>query len=97
MEESKKCVFDVCPVSNGMCKDGCKAPNSDEAKLVGIACDKYKTNKFKKTLKKKGFVHFEVKEQSKMMDVIKVAVHSKDIRKIQSICQEVELYFKNRN
>lgn len=92
----QQCVFDLCPVKGG-CQGGCKAPNSDEAKLVGIACDKWKTNRFKKVLKRKGFIHFEVKEQTPAMDIIKVAVESRDIRKINAICQEVELYFKNRN
>lgn len=93
MKKYENCVFDECPVTNGMCDQKCKCPADEKTKLVGIACDRYKVNKFKKTLKKKGFPNFHVTE-SKSFYVIKVAVFTKDMQKLKGVIEAIERSFK---
>lgn len=93
MKNHENCAFDKCPITNGMCEKQCKCPNDGKAKLAGIACDKYKTKRFEKNLKKNGFV-FERGKGNKLMDVIKVAVFPKDVKKLQTLIQKVEKSFK---
>lgn len=87
-------MFNECPVTNGMCEQKCKCPDDGKVKLVGIACDKYKTKRFEKKLKKKGFVHYEVNKSSPMMNIIKVATFPKDMNKLQKVIQDVNKSFQ---
>ena len=93
MKKYENCVFDSCPVTNGLCDKKCKCPNDSKTKLVGIACDRYKVNKFTKTLNKKGFPHFQVTE-GKVFDIIKVAAFSKDMPKLKRVIETIEQSFK---
>lgn len=65
-------------------------------KLVGITCNIYKLEKFKKELSEKGFTDFVVKPFKVREDlaIIQVSCFESDYPAIAKICGEVEKYFK---
>lgn len=68
-----------------------------ENKLVGVAVDNYKVNKFKKTISKKGF---EIKDIVKFNDdvqIIQVNCPKDKVYKLGQIIQSLEAFFKQRN
>lgn len=66
---------------------------------AGITCDNYKVSRFEKQLKKKGFTDYEIKNftDDGLNKIIKVKVLPDQVKDIQKICKEVELYFKRYN
>ncbi len=66
-------------------------------KKVGIVCDNYKLNKFKKDLTSKGFTDFDTKPFQNETTAIFVHVDDNKVHEIHKICQLVELHFKRGN
>lgn len=75
-------------------------------KKIGIVCDNYKLEKYKETLKEKGFNEFEEIPDingfiSKEITVIKVIVPDWNYRvakkQIEKICHSLEFSFRSRN
>ncbi len=65
---------------------------------AGITCDNYKIDKFKEKLKEKGFDNIKVSPFGKTTSLIVVYTDNKEeIKKINGICTEVELHFKQSN
>lgn len=65
-----------------------------DKKLVGITCDNYKIDEFKKELTAKGYIDFEVKYLRKDLSVIRVSCFESDYPAIGKICEKVENHFK---
>lgn len=63
---------------------------------IGIVCDNYKVEKFKKELEKKGFNDLEV-IPSGAVTVIKIKTSKENQNKVAAICQLVEAHFKQSN
>lgn len=65
---------------------------------VGITADDYKLNKFRVELTKAGY-EFKINPFTKNTSLISVKITNgqEDIRKINKICQLVELHFKRGN
>jgi hypothetical protein len=68
-------------------------------KTIGITCDNYKVEIFKKRLEESFFVNIKVEQFIKDCSIIKIMVHDVDyhqsMRTIYNICKEVQLTYKN--
>lgn len=65
-------------------------------KIIGIAADNYKLNKFKKELTKKEF-SFEIIPFIDDTSTIKIQIEDDQVDEIRKLCQLVELHFKRSN
>lgn len=70
---------------------------SDKFKVVGIACDNYKVNKFKKTLTKKGFEILDVSKLDDNVQVIRVNCPVQDVYKLGQLIKSINVLFKRQN
>lgn len=68
-----------------------------ENKVVGIAADNYKVNKFKKTLSKKGFEIMDVVKFNEDVQIIQVSCPTKEFQRLSKLIKSIEVLFKNRN
>lgn len=66
-------------------------------KKVGIICDNYKLDRFKKELTKAGFIDFDTASFTENTTTIQVRVVEDKIADVHKICQKVELHFKRSN
>lgn len=66
-------------------------------KVVGVAVDNYKVNKFTKTIKKKGFRIIDTIKFNKDVQVIQVDCPQDKVYKLGQIIQSLEAFFKQRN
>jgi hypothetical protein len=65
-------------------------------KKVGIVCDNYKLDLFKKKLEQKTY-EYKTLPFTKDTTSIILYVQTKDVAEINKICNEVELHFKRSN
>lgn len=66
-------------------------------KTIGILTDNYKLEKFKRELTDKRFTDIEVVPFTTLTSNIKVKIDEKQVKDINKICMEVDLYFKRSN
>ena len=66
-------------------------------KKVGIVCDNYKLDRFKKELTKAGFTDFDTAAFTENTTTIQVRTPEDKISDVYKICQKVELHFKRSN
>lgn len=64
---------------------------------IGIVCNNYKVEKFKKELAKKDFKDIECVEYGKTLTLIKVITPEENNPKVAAICQLVEAHFHRSN
>lgn len=66
-------------------------------KTIGISCDNYKLERFKKELTKAGFTKFSIRQF--MGDVSNIIIETTDDKQaeIHKICLKVEMHFKRSN
>lgn len=64
---------------------------------VGIVCDNYKLEPYKKELKKRGYVNIITEPFTKDTTTIQITCKSTDTPEIQKICKMLEAQFKRRN
>lgn len=70
--------------------------DGEKKRTVGITCDDYKLEKFKKELAEKGFVDLKVThfEKGSNLSVITIVCWEADYPVIGRICEAVEAHFK---
>lgn len=71
-------------------------------KLIGITCDEYKTNRFRKGLLQAGFtLEFDGKSGVKNVHLFRIAVDEKDweevVKKVDKTVKRIELGVKRSN
>lgn len=64
---------------------------------IGIIADAHKVDRFEKVLKEKGFIDYTTQMAEGGLVVIKVNTSMENQSKINAICTEVELHFKQSN
>lgn len=74
-------------------------------KIIGIVCDNYKVEKYKETLKEKGYTDFKETplESGAISKVTAIKINVPDWKfkeakkEIEKICRSLEFSFRNRN
>lgn len=64
---------------------------------IGIVCDNYKLDKFRKELIDEGFTDFTTAPFTSESTTIAVITSSEKVSELKKLCEKVEFHFKHAN